>query len=243
MERTEWLKRMRSKSEALYDRISPQYWVSFGLEANETHRLFLQHFLSRVCPGGPVLSAGCGAGRYDSLLLDAGHPVLGIDQSAGMLASARQHVPQARYEQMPLQSMDFHEAFDGVICIDALEHVCPEDYPRILLLFSQALRPGGLLYFTTDQENPAALSEAFQRARSEGLPVVLGEIVDRVDLSLERIQALGDAPIPAELADPAVYHFYPSLDQVRAWIAAAGLASQEEGDGNGYRHFLASRKP
>ncbi len=242
MERTEWLKHMRSKSEALYDRISPQYWVSFGLEANETHRLFLQHFLDQLPPGGPVLSAGCGAGRYDRFLLDAGHSVLGIDQSAGMLASARQHVPQASYQKMALQDMDFHEAFDGVICIDALEHVCPEDYSRILLLFSQALKPGGLLYFTMDQEDPGVLSKAFQHAQSLGLPVVLGEVVDRVDLSLERIQALGDAPVPAEIADPAVYHFYPSLDQVRGWIAAAGLLIQEEGDGGGYHHFLTSRK-
>ncbi len=32
MERTEWLKKMRAQSEALYDHISPEYWVRFGLE-------------------------------------------------------------------------------------------------------------------------------------------------------------------------------------------------------------------
>ena len=31
MERAEWLKQMRSMAEALYDQVSPQYWVSFGL--------------------------------------------------------------------------------------------------------------------------------------------------------------------------------------------------------------------
>ena len=65
MERVEWLKQMRSMAEALYDRISPQYWVTFGLHKNEAHQQYLQEFLERVVPGGAVLSAGCGAGRYD----------------------------------------------------------------------------------------------------------------------------------------------------------------------------------
>ena len=30
MERAEWLKQMREKAEALYDRFSPRYWVTFG---------------------------------------------------------------------------------------------------------------------------------------------------------------------------------------------------------------------
>src|SRR5512136_3151002 len=107
MERADWLKQMRSKAEALYDQLSPQYWVTFGLYENETHRAYLQKFLERVAPGGAVLSAGCGAGRYDGLLLDAGHPVVGIDQSAGMLARAKEHFPQVRYKKMALQEMDF----------------------------------------------------------------------------------------------------------------------------------------
>ena len=35
MERAEWLKQMREKAEALYDHFSPQYWVTFGLYAND----------------------------------------------------------------------------------------------------------------------------------------------------------------------------------------------------------------
>ena len=39
----------------------------------------------------------------------------------------------------------------------------------------------------------------------------------------------------------AVYHHYPSLEQVQAWIAQAGLAIEEEGTGNGYEHFVVRK--
>jgi trans-aconitate methyltransferase len=41
------------------------------------------------------------------LLLEAGHSVVGIDQSAGMLARAREHFPKVRYEKIGLQISKF----------------------------------------------------------------------------------------------------------------------------------------
>lgn len=110
--------------------------MSFGLFEDGTHRAYLQRFLERVAPG-VILSAGCGTGRYDGLLLEAGLSVVGINQSAGMLARGREHFPEAqspqlRYEKMDLQEIAFREAFDGIICMDAREHICPEDYPGIM---------------------------------------------------------------------------------------------------------------
>ncbi len=243
MERAEWLKQMRSKAEVLYDHISPLYWVTFGVYEDTVHQENLQAFLERVAPGGAVLSAGCGAGRYDGRLLEAGHSVVGVDQSEGMLQRAREHFPQVRYEKMGLQDMPFHEAFDGVICIDALEHVSPEDYPGILRKLQEALKPGGMLYFTMDEsQDQAGLEQAYQQAQAQGLPVVFGEVVDRVDVNLERLQAQGTAADPDHLADSAVYHFYPSLDQAHAWIDQAGLAIEMEGSGDDYHHFLARKK-
>jgi 2-polyprenyl-3-methyl-5-hydroxy-6-metoxy-1,4-benzoquinol methylase len=241
MERAEWLKQMRSMAEALYDRISPQYWVTFGFYENEAHQRYLQKFLERVAPGGAILSAGCGAGRYDGLLLDAGHPVVGIDQSAGMLRRAKEHFPQIRYEKMGLQEMHFREAFDGVTCMDALEHVCPEDYPGILLGFREALKPGGVLYFTVETAAADEVEAAYERAKARGLPVVPGELVDGVAEAYEQMQAPGE-PVPGDLVDSAVYHYYPPLEQVRAWLNQAGLAIEEEGAGSGYYHFVARKK-
>jgi 2-polyprenyl-3-methyl-5-hydroxy-6-metoxy-1,4-benzoquinol methylase len=242
MERAEWLKQMREKAEALYDHFSPQYWVKFGLYANETHREYLQKFLERVPPHSSLLSAACGAGRYDGMLLDAGHSVVGIDQSEGMLARAREHFPEVQYKKMGLQEMDFREAFDGIICMDAMEHVCPEDWPGILRRFQEALKPGGVLYFTVDLAEGDDVEAAYERAKALGLPVVFGEVADKVDEAYEQMKALGAVAVPDELADAAVYHYHPSLEQVRTWVRQAGMAIDDEGTGNGYEHFVVRKR-
>jgi 2-polyprenyl-3-methyl-5-hydroxy-6-metoxy-1,4-benzoquinol methylase len=231
---------MREKAEALYDHFSSQYWLRFGLYANETHREYLQKFLERVDPHSTLLSAACGAGRYDGILLEAGHSVTGIDQSEGMLARAREHFPEVRYKKMGLQEIDFREAFDGIICMDAMEHICPEDWPGILRKFQEALKPGGVLYFTVDLAEGDDVEAAYERAKALGLPVVFGEVADKVDEVYEQMKALGT--VPHELADAAVYHYHPSLAQVRTWVEQTGMAIDDEGAGNGYEHFVVRKR-
>ena len=93
-----------------------------------------------------------------------------------MLARAKEHFPQAHDPKMDLQEMDFHEAFDGAICMDAREHICPEDWPGIMKRFGEALKPGGL-------------------------PVVFGELADEVKASYDRVKALDSQEVQGELAD------------------------------------------
>jgi SAM-dependent methyltransferase len=230
---------MRSNAEALYDHFSHLYWVRWGLSEDETHQQYLQKFLKRVVPGGAILSAACGAGRYDGPLLDAGHPVVGIDQSAGMLARAKEHFPEVQYKKRALQEMRFREAFDGVICMDAMEHICPEDYPGILRGFQEALKTGGVLYFTADREEEPDfdLEGYYERAKASGLPVVFGEVADESAYAW----AMEQPDVSDEQADIAVYHYYPPLEKVREWIDHAGLAIEEEGAGSGFHHFLVRK--
>ena len=237
MERAEWLQQMRDKVEALYDHLSPGYWSKFGLYPNETHREYVQKFLELVPPRSTLLSAACGAGRYDGMLLEAGHSVVGIDQSAEMLARAREHFPKARYEKLSLQDMAFREAFDGATCIDAMEHICPEDWPGIMRGFWETLKPDGVLYVTVVLAKADGLKKAYERATEQGLPVVLGELADEVDEAFARALAL-----PADEADEAAYHFCPPLEQVRAWIEQAGLVIEKEGTGNWYAHFVVRKR-
>lgn len=240
MERVELLKDIRNKLETLYDHFSPKYWVTFGFYPNETHLEYLKKFLQRVPPHSKLLSAACGAGRYDGMLLEAGHSAVGIDQSAGMLERAKEHFPQIQYEKMGLQEMDFHEAFDGVIYMDAMEHIFPEDFPQILRLFQEALKSGGVLYFTAEstEDTDFDLEMYYEQAEALGLPVVFGEVVDVA--AYER--AIKQSDVAGQQADVAAYHYYPALEQVRAWIEEAGLAIEEEGSGNGYQHFLVRKR-
>jgi 2-polyprenyl-3-methyl-5-hydroxy-6-metoxy-1,4-benzoquinol methylase len=240
MERAEWLKLMRSRAEALYDRFSYRYWDTWGMDVSDTHREYLQKFLERIPPGGMILSAACGAGRFDGFLLEAGHSVVGIDQSEGGLAKAKEHFPEVQYIKMALHEMDFREMFDGVICMDAMEHICPEDYPGILRGFQKALKPGGVLYFTADREEEPDfdLEMYFEQGKASGLPIVFGEVADEAAFE----QAMEQTEVSDELTDRAVYHYYPPLEKVREWIDQAGLAIEEEGAGSGFHHFLVRKK-
>ena len=245
MERTEWLDQMGDMAEELYDHFSPLYNVKYGKIIFETHQEYLQKFLKRVSPPGRVLSAACGAGKYDGLLLQAGHSVVGTDQSDGMLARAVRRFPRVRYEKVGLQELDFRNEFDGVICIDAMEHICPEDWPGILDNLRQALKPGGVLYFTADLGGEY-VQESYERAKSLGLPVVFGEVADRVEELTSFFMSFGDVfEIPedklGELADRAVYHYCPPLDQIRTWVEQAGMVIEEHKTGDEYEHFLARK--
>lgn len=242
MERSVWLKLMQKRAEALYDRFSPRYWVTWGLVVEETHRIYLHKFLEQVTPHGTILSAACGAGRFDGILLEAGHKVVGIDQSAKSLESAKAHFPEVEYKKMALHEMNFWERFDGVICMDAMEHICPEDYPVILQGFQKALKPGGVLYFTADREEEPDfdLQMYYEQAKSLGLPVVFGEIAD--EAAFEQAMAMDSTEVPDELTDRAVYHYYPPLKRVREWIEQAGFVIEEEGTGSGFHHFVGRKR-
>jgi SAM-dependent methyltransferase len=136
--------------------------------------------------------------------------------------------------------MHFQETFDGIICMDAMEHICPEDYPGILRSFQEALKPGGVLYFTADREEEPDdfdLESYYEQGRAMGLPVVFGEVAEEV-ISRRKMEKL---EVPEEGADP-VYHYYPPLAKVREWIDQAGLAIEAQGAGSGFHHFLVRKR-
>ena len=219
MDRSNWLLKVRREVEERYDTLwAPLYGEKWGLYSNTTHQQFIAKLLNLLSPRSTILDAACGAGRYIGTLVEPGHSVVGIDQSQGMLDRARTRHPTVHLEKVGLQEMSYHQIFDGAICMDAMEHVFPEDWPRVLGNFHQALKPSGYLYFTLEIADAEEVEADLARGQALGLPVVPGECVQ------------GD-----------VYHYYPSLAQVREWLRQAGLDMIEEGEGDEYHHFLVRK--
>src|SRR5262245_2268951 len=206
MDRSDWIKEKRREAEAGYSNIwAPEYGEKWGTYPNAIHQQFIHRFLSLLPEPGTSLDAACGAGRYMGMLLEAGHAVVGIDQSQGMLDNARAKYPGVRLEKAGLQEMAYDGVFDGLICMDAVEHVFPEDWGRVLANFHRALKPDRFLYFTVEVDSSERVEAAFARGREMGLPVVHGE-----------------------WADGEVYHYYPPLDEVRRWLEEARFELVEE---------------
>jgi ubiquinone/menaquinone biosynthesis C-methylase UbiE len=219
MDRTQWLAERRAAVEATYDAEAPTY--DDNEYPSDAQREWIGRFLGLVTPGGIVLDAPCGTGKYFDMVVAAGLRVVGVDGSAGMLAQARARGLADRLEHAMLQELAFDGEFDGAMCVDAMENVPPEDWPLVLGNLRRAVRPGGHLYLTVEEVEESDIAEAFEALTRAGLPAVHGEIVE---------------------GDVAGYHYYPGRDRVIGWLADAGLEIVDEGfdwvEDWGYRHFL-----
>jgi SAM-dependent methyltransferase len=218
-DRTAWLKERRAAVMAEYDAEAEAYDDhSYPVTS---HASFVQRLVETCPAGGTVLDAPCGTGHYFEVVRAAGRQVVGIDQSAGMLAEARARRIATRLEHLGLQELVFDAEFDGAMTIDAMENIPPEDWPLVLANLHLAIRPGAHLYLTIETVDDSEIDEAFADATAKGLPVVHGEVIE---------------------GDTAGYHFYPEPEQVSAWLDAEGLDVVAEGydqeDGWGYRHLL-----
>jgi SAM-dependent methyltransferase len=219
--RPAWLEERRAAVEATYDAEAPTYDRE-DIPITPTHAHFVSQLLDTTAPAGTVLDAPCGTGKYFDMVRSAGRQVVGIDQSAGMLARARATGLAARLHQVGLQELTWIAQFDGVMCIDAMENVFPEDWPGVLANLHRALRAGSHLYLTVEElDDGGELDAALANGTAAGLPVVRGEVIE---------------------GDVAGYHYYPERSQVDRWLDRERLVIVEEGknyeDGWGYRHLL-----
>ena len=194
-----------------------------------THRAFVDRFLTMLPPGGRVLDAACGTGTYFPLVLAGGRSLLGVDHAGAYLAKAAEKFPDVLTEKLDLQDLEFTDEFDGVMCVDAMEFVPPEDWPGILERFHRALHPGGWLYLTVELQPDEVLRAGYEDARGAGLPVVEREIIWKEP-------------------DGDLYHYYPRIEEVRAWLSRAGFEIEKEAEGPwddgeyAYHHVLARRR-
>lgn len=228
-DRGAWIRHVRRVMEAQEDSLSAEFDEHWG-EIEEPHRAFVERFLSRLPPGGRVLDAACGTGKYFGMVLATGRSVLGADHSAGHLAVAGRKFPQVPTAKVDLQDLPYLGEFDGVMCVDAMEMVPPEEWPPVLEGFRRALRPEGWLYLTVELAGEHVVRTLNEQARRAGRPVVDGEVF---------------------YEEPnGYYHYHPGMDLVRGWMAGAGFVIEEDAEGpwdeegqSAYHHVLARAAP
>ena len=220
MDRRTWLAERRAAVVAEYDEMATTY--DEHEYPNEGQQLFVARLLEKCPPGGVVLDAGCGTGRYFAMVTATGRLVVGTDQSTGMLERAEARGLAVSTRRVALQDLAYRDAFDAVMTIDAMENVAPEDWPQVLANLRRAVRPGGHLYLSVEDRSDARIDAAHAALVAAGQPAVRGEVVD---------------------GDVAGYHYYPGREAVLQWIALEGLevvgeTYTQEGESWGYRHLM-----
>ena len=197
---------------------SPHYdenWAAIS----PSHAASVTRLITLIRPGGDVLDAACGTGKYWPALLAAGLRVTGADQSAGMLAQARRKHPGVPARVLALQdlagALDLRGRFDGLMCVDALENIAPEDWPGVAAGLAATLKPRTPAYVTVEIQDGLLPAPADPR------------------------QVAGEDFEGGELGG---YHYYPARDQARDWLVTAGFGVQDEQDADYYQHFLLERR-
>jgi ubiquinone/menaquinone biosynthesis C-methylase UbiE len=217
--RADWLASRRGAVIESYD----AWAATFDTHPYQTghQETWVARLLATCPPGSLVLDAPCGTGRYFSSVEAAGHRVIGIDQSAGMLEQAARRGIAESLEHIGLQEVAVSDRFDAIMTVDAMENVSPEDWPLVLANLRRALRPGGLLYLSVEERDGARVDAAYESLSAQGLPVVRGEVVE---------------------GGVSGYHYYPTREQVMTWVRDGGFAVVDEGsnqeEGWGYWHLL-----
>ena len=218
-DRRSWLRERRRLAEVRYDTtFSRDYDEKYG-NISPTHRRFVEKLVSLTPADSPILDAACGTGKYWRMIFGAGRRIVGIDQSSEMLRLAALKHPGVPTEKTGLQEMTHVSEFLAAMCVDAMENVCPEDWPLVLGNLASALKNGGHLYLTVEVIAQDELEDAYRKAREMGLPVVFGEY-----------------------AHHGGYHYYPEPGQVEKWLSGAGFEIIEKGLGDGYLHYLLRKK-
>ncbi|HST19357.1 MAG TPA: class I SAM-dependent methyltransferase [Gaiellaceae bacterium] len=100
--------------------------------------------LLEAVPVGVALDAACGTGRHAAYLASLGHKVIGVDSSPGMLARAKEKIPQGEFHEAGLNALPVaDDSVDLVVCAIALVHLPELTGP--FGEFARVLRPGGHL--------------------------------------------------------------------------------------------------
>jgi ubiquinone/menaquinone biosynthesis C-methylase UbiE len=125
-----------------YDRWAP-FYDEPGNQLLDIEQPIVREILDNL-PVGVALDAACGTGRHTAYLASLGHKVIGVDTSPGMLARAREKVPEVEFYEADLYDVPLaDDSVDAVVCAIALSHVA--DLGQALAELVRVLRPNGHL--------------------------------------------------------------------------------------------------
>jgi len=161
----------------------------------ERETAFLRPFLSRL-PPGLVIDYGCGIGRLSRLLIDDGHPVVGIDISPTMLGHAGEQIGldrlavahpsflngQSFQAQSAIAVWSLQHCVDVLDCIDAIAGCLAKDAPFLVINRDKRYLPArhhitGRIGFVEDDaiDVHSAIRSLFSVEYEEEMPAELCE--------------------------------------------------------------------
>jgi len=147
-------------SQPLYDVLAPTYEEHFHVPHRRLYDTLAWERVLDLLPApgpdvGPVVDAGCGVGRWAKMLLERGYPVVGIEQSPGMLVELdRARLgPGFRLVRGSMESVSAEEVLQGqqasmVFAMGSLQYTADPEWTVSRL--ASWLAPGASLAVLVD---------------------------------------------------------------------------------------------
>jgi SAM-dependent methyltransferase len=182
-----------------------------------------------VPAGASILELGCGTGRILRPLAELGHPVLGVDESAAMLARAGD-LPTVC---SPIETLRLDRTFGAVLLASTMINTNPEQRRAFLATCRRHVGPGGVVviqqtaprWFSGDepsQPEVAGIRRVVRTARRTDRYVdveVEYHAGDRTWTHAFRPHQISDQELAADLASAGL-EFGRWLTDNRAWFTA-----------------------
>jgi len=111
----------------------------------------------------------CGTGYGSMMLAEKAQHVIGIDLNGRVIKQiAKRYAfqPKVAFKAGNLLNLDFSSYFDAIVSFETLEHFDEQNIMRLLMIYHHALKPKGMLIFSTpfmQEASPAALKMGFHK--------------------------------------------------------------------------------
>jgi SAM-dependent methyltransferase len=122
-----------------------------------------------VPAGASILELGCGTGRLLRPLAALGHPVLGADDSADMLA----HIPDLPTVRSSIETLRLDRTFDVVMLASNLINADPATRQEFLATVSSHLGDDGVAVFQQEPPSRFQAQELRERVTPGGVRMIL----------------------------------------------------------------------
>ncbi|MCM2416926.1 class I SAM-dependent methyltransferase [Streptomyces sp. RKAG293] len=131
-----------------YDTVAEEYAARLHdeLAGKPLDRALLTSLLEETGPDATIADLGCGPGHVAAWLAEQGAGTVGIDLSAGMVATARRRYPKVEFRQGDLLALPAEDGeFASAIAFYVIIHLDPRELLRAFEEIRRVLRPSGLL--------------------------------------------------------------------------------------------------
>jgi SAM-dependent methyltransferase len=132
---------------ASYDSVAARYAEEIGAEMahKPVDRAWLR-CLAELAGDGIVADVGCGPGHVTAFLAGLGIQTIGVDLSPEMVAVARKHNPDLRFEVGSLLALPVADAaWSGAVCAYSIIHLEADQRPVAFRELARAIGDGGWL--------------------------------------------------------------------------------------------------